>query len=107
MTSPVVILSCRCRFSLLALSAFSLVTRLGMLEVDWEPEYLSPAPPAALRRSRLLCPLAASLAKLRDTGKELRHETDCLAADETWDKETLAIIFCILHSPIDKYKVQV
>ena len=89
-------MSCRYRFSLLALSAFSLVTRRGMLEVDWEPEYLSPAPPAAFLRSRLLWPLAASLAGLRDTGKELRHETDCLAADETWNMETLSLH---LYSP--------
>ena len=99
-------MSCRCRFSLLALSAFSLVTRLGMLEVDWEPEYLSPAPPAAFLRSRLLCPLAASLAALRDTGKELRHETDCLAAEETWNMQTLSFVFPTPHS-VDKYKVQV
>ena len=97
------ILSCRCRFSLLALSAFSLVTRLGMLEVDWEPEYLSPAPPAAFLRSRLLCPLAASLAALRDTGKELRHETDCLAAEDTWNMER-DIIICILLLISAKYK---
>ena len=98
-TSPVVTLSCRCRFSLLALSAFSLVTRLGMLEVDWEPEYLSPAPPAAFLRSRLLCPLAASLAALRDTGKELRHETDCLAAEETWNMERWRHYHCICIHP--------
>ena len=55
----------------LIFSAFSLTILLGMLEVDWEPEYFSPV---AFFLSRLLCPLAGR----REAGREFLEARDVL-----------------------------